>query len=167
MLKMPVTINPLDKTCHSESNFKEQVAVLHPTGFDGERLSVIRSWYKVGESAKIDADFVWLDDKIDSGEVSGVFHTHPPGCVGFSSDDESMQIAFAKTYGKRLLWHGVQALGSDYYTLRCMHMLTPGVIMVYDFGQITSDIHDNILLLPLPPSIERRDRTFVMEMSGA
>lgn len=167
MLKIPVTINPLNKDCHSSRDFKEQVAILHPAGLDGDRLFVVRSWYKFGEHSTVDAEFTWLDDKIDSGEVVGIFHTHPPACSGFSSQDETMQKSFAMTYGKRLLWHGVQALNDDYFTLRCIHMFTPGKIMIYNFGTVMSDIHDNVLSLPLPPSIEDNGKTFIMEMSGA
>ncbi len=166
MLKTPVVVNPLNKEAHA-TIFKEQVAVLHPAGFDGDNLFVVRSWYKVGEHSTVDAGFEWLDDKIESGEVVGVFHTHPSSCNGFSPQDDIMQRSFAKTYGKRLLWHGVQAYNEDYFTLRCVHMLVPGYVMTYNFGTIESDIHDNVLSLPLPSSIDvdADNRTFTMEMS--
>jgi len=165
-----MTVNPIPELLDSEG-FKEQVATLHPAGTDGDNLFVIRSWYGVGLHSTVDASWDYLEDKILKGEVIGIFHTHPPGCSCFSSTDETMQSGFAKAFGRRLLWHGVQAADADFCTLKCMQMVTPGVIMTYDFGRMKSDIQDEVLILPLPPKIDvqhakGKTKYFCMDVSN-
>lgn len=155
-----MNIKPLNLEYHNSNNFKEQIAVLYYAGIEDDYLKVIRSWEVVCQPAQASFDLNnpgedtlegWqrLDNMIKYEHVVGIFHTHPPGITSFSGTDDRTHEGLAEAYGKKYLWHGVQAYGCDYAHILCMHMIKPKII-TYDFGKIKSDIEDSVLLLPLP-----------------
>lgn len=59
---------------------------------------------------------------------------------------------FAKAYGSKPLWYGVQALGSSKAHFVCFYMVN-GQIFCFDFGLKETSPTDRVLTLPLPPKI--------------
>ena len=162
MLTQSVSVNPINLEFHTKEDFKEQVAVLYPAGIEGNYLKVIRSWVGIGSPSEVGfgdglTGWEWIDDHIENKEVVGIFHTHPQGAQYFSRQDNRMQTGFAKAYGKKLLWHGVQSFGCDQALMICIHMPFAPHVMVYRFQAITSSLEDEVMLLPLPPKIEHHD----------
>lgn len=167
----PVTLYPLDMQYHKSDCFREQLAVLYYDGiYDdmdyGPHIKVMRSFISVGSAGasgfsddyqSADA-WVKADNMIENERVCGVFHTHPVGFDTFSSQDWRTMIAFAKTYGKRYLWYGVQPLDGQSQWV-CLNMIDHKVFK-YHFGTLKVHILDKVLLLPIPPKIKISDGCF-------
>lgn len=160
---MQVEILPLTEKFHMLHSFREQIAVLYFDGLREGTVRFIRSWVRVcqpnlasfdptepGEGGQ--AGWEWIDNKIENNNVRGIFHTHPSTMTNFSDHDTASQIALAKTYGRRVLWHGVQACGSNHAYFKCVHM-SAGQIFVYQYEPVLSDPTDAVITLPAPPFI--------------
>lgn len=157
-------IHPIDLSLHSESSFKEQIAVLYVAGdTDDGKIKFIRSFLPAGQFASVgfdcdnpgtDTNSGWknVDDLIEKQNVRGIFHTHPKGILDFSETDFITMIGLAKANGRRPLFHGVQSLGSQSHFI-CARMLRSQVHF-YDLGWFDLDVNDPIIILPGPPFVE-------------
>ncbi|KKM99268.1 hypothetical protein LCGC14_1149620 [marine sediment metagenome] len=155
-----IEILPFTAKFHDCDDFREQIAVLYLDSIQNETVRFVRSWIRVCQPGMASFDPInpgaggsagwnWLDDKIENRGVRGVFHTHPLGVENFSGHDVVSQIALAKTYGKKMLWHGVQAYDCEYAHFKCMYMIN-GQIFVYEYDPILSDPNDMIIILQAP-----------------
>ena len=167
-------INSIDMQFHQTGNFREQLAVLYMDGIHANtHVKVIRSYISVGLPGSVGFDNndngwgsteMWnkVDNMIEKEGVCGVFHTHPTGFDTFSSLDWQTMIAFAKTYGKRYLWYGIQEVSSNHEQWVCLNMLSHKVFRYhFDFN---SSVNDKVLLLPLPPRVKVHEDCFDISM---
>ncbi len=175
---MPLSVCPINRVYHDgEGGFREQMAVLRPGAIWADEILMIRDFVTVctpgmagfdSEQPGLDTAAGWkrLDTLIENEGVRGLFHTHPPGAGDFSSKDREAQIALARTYGSRLLWHGIQPVTTkDTARFICMRMVGASMVIVYDFGWITTNINDRVIALPMPPELrDVGNNVFTMSM---
>ncbi len=171
-----IQINPYNKKYHHD-DFREQIGLLYFCGYQDNLIKLIRSFIGVCTpgSASFDIDnpgedtlegWEFLDEQLESDMVVGTFHTHPRLITRFSSQDIVTQIGLAKTYGSKLLWHGVQAANWNDTQFTCTHMICGSIIMRYDYGFISSNLDDPVILLPLPPMISVCDGILSMSIGA-
>ncbi len=164
-------INPLRKEYHTSSeNFREQIAVLYATRVSDTEVHLLRSFVGVGspglvsfdpENPGADTEAAWkfIDNAIENDGVRGVFHTHPPDAYNFSSTDFRTQRGLARTYGEKMLWHGVQQCPRytsspfmPFSGFSCMHMVA-GKIFRYEY-HVEDHLDDPVIVLPMPKPVQ-------------
>lgn len=161
---MGLVIKPYVEEFHQRSSFREQIALLHPVDADETTITFLRSFVNVGQpgaasldvhSPGDDTSYAWhaLDNSIEDG-VRGVFHTHPPGVLHFSGQDELAQVGLAKAHGKRMIWHGVQACDNKTARWVAYNMVEHQVFM-YDLGVQFSDLNNPVVVVPCPLPVRR------------
>ena len=168
-------INKLNENYHNRESFKEQLAVLYWAGIDNNQVKLIRSFVNVCQPGSASFSFDhpgqdlsdgwnWIDDQIENENVWGTFHTHPFAAVGFSEDDRLAYRGFAKTYGHKYLWHGVQACENSVAHFVCTHMIGGRAVIIYNYPPFYSDLDDPVILLPMPPALSLVDGAYVMRV---
>ena len=161
---------------HTKEHFREQLAVFH-VGNVSERdksVTLVRNYMNVclpalagfdPERPGSDTLRGWqiIDTMIEEQGVRGVFHTHPHTFVHFSGHDWISMKAFARAYGSRPLWYGVQAADSQACHFVCLYMKSRK-IFCFNCGMIESKPDDLTITVPLPPSIKAKQDMLVMEI---
>ncbi len=167
-----IIVNPINDTYHTPENFREQIATLHPVEVRGDEVIFIRSYYNVclSGSASFDKDKPGQDTfdswtnimkMIDNENVRGVFHTHPAGFDSFSSVDWKSMKAFARAFGQKLIWYGVQSLGSENAQFVCLQMIDER-IFTYVYDPIPSDPSDVLIHLKLPMKVNLEEEMYTI-----
>ncbi len=160
-----MNLEPINKKAHTRENFKEQIAVLYFAGQTENEVTLLRSLVQVcqpGLASFDDIDpgadtfesWILIDQLIECHDVVGIFHTHPPYCSDFSSQDIAAQNGLAKSNGRKKIWHGIQPwdypVGKSLFV--CTWMLHGRVFRcVYDL--ITDDLKNPVIRLPQPYDI--------------
>lgn len=160
-------INPINMDFHRKHNFREQLAVLYSDGLYLGCNKFLRSFISVGDQSvsgfldDYNSSEAWAraDNLIENEGVCGIFHTHPAGVNFFSSLDLYTMVAFAKTYGEKHLYYGVQSLGNNISYWMCLNMVDHRVFRYY-LGEVESSISNNVLFVPCPVTISVTDRVF-------
>jgi len=157
-------LKPVDPKFHTNNGFREQVALLFYFGTVNDRVILGRSFISVGTPGAVQYDsdspgqdtlrgWQYIDKMIETENVAGVFHTHPPGMSAFSGQDRTVQHGFAMSYGDRPLWYGVQAQGRDESVCCCLYMKA-GTVFRFNFGSMYDFLSNPTLVLPIPPLLE-------------
>jgi hypothetical protein len=159
-----IVIKPFNPDYHEKLNeFREQIAVMYPAGIVGDHLKMVRSWIHVCRPGRAGFDpdnpgvedtlagWQAIDAMIEHQNVRGICHTHPPGAITWSPEDEKAQRGLAKANGQMYIWHVLHTMGHDIAKVICMHMPIPGQVVIYDLGKIECDVSDPAVLVPLPP----------------
>lgn len=171
---MSIEIGTLNKEFHKRDQFREQLAVFYVGNISDGEVTLLRSYLNVclpgmasfdPERPGSDTLEGWkrIDNLIENQGVRGVFHTHPPGAGGYSGTDWTSMRAFAKAYGSRPLWYGVQVAGEAACHLVCLYMVNRQTFC-FNYGMVVSDPADLTITVPLPPKIEQKQDMLVMEI---
>lgn len=171
----PITLLPFNWNAHRDE-FREQIAVLYPVGFDGDYVQMLRSWIHTCHPGRAGFDpenpggndtlrgWQAIDDMIDNKGVRGICHTHPADFLEFSSEDRNSQMGLAKANGKMFIWHVLHCQKvPETARVICQHMLY-GQVITYDFGTIDCMVDSPVVLLPLPPKARLSDGSIVFEV---
>lgn len=167
-----ITVNPINATYHTADNFREQIATLHPLEVRGDEVIFLRSYYNVclSTSASFDKEKPGSDsinswnnimNMIDNENVRGIFHTHPAGFDQFSTTDWRSMKAFAKAFGRKLIWYGIQSLGSNTAKFVCLQMLDDR-IFTYIYDPIETDPSDVLIHLKLPMKVDIQEDMYII-----
>lgn len=159
-----ITISPINMDYHGgKSGFCEQMSALYFAGVDDDHVKFIRSFISIGSAglSSFDPDAKggdtfrgWeiLDNLIENHAVRGTFHTHPQGFVDFSEQDWKSMISLAQCHGRKMLFHGVQALGQSSAKFVCLHMIK-GQIICQNIGWVECEVVDPVVILPCVQAI--------------
>lgn len=151
-------IKLVDDKYNSLENFKEQMFALFPWGDYRGELRMYRDRVSVcqpgsasfdPENPGVDSFSSWqcLDELIENKGCCGTFHTHPPGVDDFSSTDWRTYRGLARANGKKVLYHGIQACGSEASRWIAMCMIK-GNVLVFNLGLHFIYINSDYVSLP-------------------